>query len=194
MLSRIILGASLILAHAAANSTTVVTTLDFDSAMGTLSSYVEDGYMFDDLSTTGGLVSFSDGKLRLTGPDPIDAFVRLKRIDGGLFNLVSFEVQEINDGPRLLVSGGGGSAQLTGTFEPFPFVPPMGTFVDMDIITFRADGIGLGAIAEYTLDNIILSAEVATVPLPPALPLMALALAGIGFSRNRKSVTLFKRR
>jgi len=185
MRSRITLGACLILAHVTAHSATVFTTLDFDSAAGILTSYTEDGYVFEDLSVTGGLATFSAGKLRLTGPDPDDAFVRLKRVDGGLFNLVSFDVQEINDGPpRLAVTGFGGHfAQISGTFEPF--VPPLGTFVSMSGMTFLADG--RGANAEYRLDNIVLSAEVATVPLPPALPLMALAAAGIFYGRKRKA-------
>jgi hypothetical protein len=185
-------------AAGAANATTVT----FGTNDGTVDNvyhlgptYTEQGYKFS--SALNDLVTWGNGwpedpdttdSVALIGYHPLDA-ITLTRADGGIFDLTSIDFR----GYRGATNLGSGQLDLSWTFAD-------GTSgsgsIFVQLASWTTDLLSLKGLKSFTwqpdafdlnwtwADNVVVSAT----PIPPALPLFASALAGLGLlARRRKS-------
>lgn len=167
-------------------------TVDFDgSPNGVSTSLVSDGFSFDVARIVNGNCAALDC-LALNpdrGQSAADYSV-MTSVLGGAFNLVSAYLYLAGTDSNLVVTGydamGDALNTMTYTSPPFPqnlggILNFGGLFDNVFAVSFTNTGTG-----NVRVDDINTS-TIATVPVPGALGLMAMALGGLGLVRRRKS-------
>lgn len=151
--------------------------------------YIEDGFQIDELSANQGLHTFGTLEARYTGStalfnDTVNGTTELTRFGGGIFNLVSIDLAELNGNAiaGVTFTANGGHTQtftLDGNAfgaETFIFDPE---FLGVNSVTWVQQS------PFHQFDNIIVNTT--SVPEPVSIALFGLSLAGVGFVRKRKT-------
>jgi hypothetical protein len=182
----LVLGLALACVAGTSMAATVSSVIDFDSApLGAFTSLTVGDFRFDwvGYGDQQFVRDLGGGNRALADIDPFDVFgaeAPMTRVDGGLFTVTQFDLINLNGGyDYFRVDVGPSSYYTEGTYTPSDIADV--NWMDLNIVS----GADFGA--DYAVDNIHVTYEVAPVPEPATYAMFAAGLGLLGIAARRRT-------